>query len=61
MFGFKKKDPIAKLRSEYEACMKAAIALQRGGDIRGFAAKSEEAAKVEARLIAAEAEAKEGS
>lgn len=30
--------------------MRAAIELQRKGDIRGFAAKSEEAAKLEARI-----------
>lgn len=55
MFGFlKKKDPVAKLRAEYEACSKAAIELQRTGDIRGFAAKSEEAAELEKRLVEAE-------
>lgn len=56
MFGFKKKDPVARLRKEYEDCMKAAIELQRTGDIRGFAAKSEEAARIERRLQEAEAE-----
>jgi len=50
MFGFKSPDPLAKARAEYEACMRAAIELQRKGDIRGFAAKSEEAAKLEARI-----------
>ena len=25
MFGFPKKDPLAKLRKEYEACMSAAL------------------------------------
>ena len=54
MFGFAKKDPVAKLRKEYEALMAAAIELQRKGDIRGFAAKSEEAATVEKQLIEAE-------
>ena len=54
MFGFKKKDPTAKLREKYEACMKAAIESQRIGDIRGFAAKSEEAAALERKLEAAE-------
>lgn len=50
MFGFLKRDPVAKARAEYEACMQAAIELQRRGDIRGFAAKSEEAARLERRL-----------
>lgn len=54
MFGFSKKDPVAKLRKEYEACMAAAIDLQRKGDIRGFASKSEEAANIEKRLLEAE-------
>ena len=54
MFGFKKKDPVAKLRKEYEACMRAATDLQRQGDIKGFAEKSAEAAEIEKRLVEAE-------
>ncbi len=54
MFGYNKKDPVERLRKEYEACMAAAIELQRQGDIRGFAEKSEEAAEIEKRLIEAE-------
>ena len=54
MFGFKRKDPLARLRKEYEACMAAAIELQRNGDIRGFAAKAEEAAEIEKKLDEAE-------
>jgi len=50
MFGIFKRDPVAKARAEYEACMQAAVDLQRKGDIRGFAAKSEEAARLERRL-----------
>ena len=57
MFGFSKKDPVAKLRKEYETCMAAAIELQRKGDIRGFAAKSEEGAEIEKRLTEAEKKA----
>ena len=57
MFGLSKKDPVAKLRKEYEACMAAAIELQRKGDIRGFAAKSEEAATLEKQLAEAEKKA----
>ncbi len=54
MFGFLKSDPAAKLRKKYEATMAAAIELQRSGDIRGFAAKSEEAAELEKQLDALE-------
>ena len=56
MLGFFKRDPIQKARAEYEACMAAAIELQRKGDIRGFAAKSEEAAALERKLEALERE-----
>lgn len=55
MFGFRKKDPLDELRKQYEACMAAAIELQQQGDIRGSAAKSEEAAEIERRLLAAKA------
>lgn len=54
MFGFGSKDPGKKLRQQYEACMKAAIDLQRKGDIRGFADKSAEAAELEKKLAALE-------
>ncbi|QDV05579.1 hypothetical protein Poly30_10770 [Planctomycetes bacterium Poly30] len=54
MFAFWRKDPVARLRKEYEACMAEAIELQRKGDIRGFAAKSEEADELEKRLVEAE-------
>jgi hypothetical protein len=50
MYGFLRRDPIAKARAEYEARMLAAIELQRKGDIRGFAARSEDAATLERRL-----------
>ena len=54
MFGFRKKDPVARIRKEYEACMAEAIQLQRRGDIRGFAAKSAEADELEKKLVEAE-------
>lgn len=58
MLGFGKKDPVAKVRKQYEACMKAAIDLQRKGDIKGFADKSAEADALEKELARLEAEAK---
>jgi len=54
MFEFLKGDPAAKLRKKYEAKMAEAIELQRSGDIRGFAAKTEEAAELEKQLDALE-------
>ena len=56
MFGFLKRDPAAKLRAEYAKLMEEATALQRKGDIEGFAAKSAEAAEVEDRIEALERE-----
>lgn len=56
MFGFKKKDPAARLRREYERLMAEAVELQRRGDIKGFAAKTQEASEVEQRIAALEAE-----
>ena len=61
MFGMFKRDPAAKVQKQYEAVMKEAIELQRSGDIRGFAAKSEEAAELEKRLAALETAKKGGA
>ena len=47
MFGwFKKKTGKEKLQEKYEALMKEAMDLQRGGDIPAFAKKSAEAEAV---------------
>jgi hypothetical protein len=47
MFGlFKKKDPIAKLEKQYAQLLEEAMQLQRGGDIKGYAAKTAEAEAV---------------
>ena len=54
MFGFKKRDPAARLRRDYEALMAEAVDLQRRGDIKGFAEKTREAAELEDRLAALE-------
>ncbi len=50
MFGFKKRDPAAKLRREYEGLMAQAVELQRRGDIKGFAEKTREAADIEQQM-----------
>ncbi len=55
MFGFKKRDPAAKLRRVYEDLMAQAVELQRRGDIKGFAEKTREAADVEDQIARLEA------
>jgi hypothetical protein len=55
MFGFKKRDPAAKLRRDYEGLMAEAVDLQRRGDIKGFAEKTREAADVEDQITQLEA------
>jgi len=55
MFGFKKRDPAAKLRRDYERLMAEAVDLQRRGDIKGFAEKTREAADLEDRIAKLEA------
>ncbi len=52
MFGLFKKDPLKKLEKEYSQLLEDAMALQRGGDIRGYAAKSAEAEAVMDKIIA---------
>jgi hypothetical protein len=46
MFGLFKNDPVAKLEKKYDRLLEDARDLQRGGDIQGFAAKTEEAEAV---------------
>jgi hypothetical protein len=46
MFGLFKKDPIKKLEKQYLRLMEEARNIQRGGDIKAFAAKSAEAEEV---------------
>ncbi|MEM6531351.1 MAG: DUF6435 family protein [Myxococcota bacterium] len=54
MFGFLKPDPAKKLRSQYARLLEEAQALQRRGDIKGFADKTAEAEEVGKRLDALE-------
>ncbi len=46
MFNLFKKDPVKKLRTQYEKLLKEAMELQRKGDIKGYALKTEAAEKV---------------
>ena len=52
MFGLFKKDPVKKLEKEYSETLEAAMAAQRGGDIKGYAAKSAEAEAIMDKIIA---------
>lgn len=52
MFGLFKKDPLKKLEKEYSALLEEAMARQRGGDIKGYAAKSAEAEAVMDKIVA---------
>ncbi len=50
MFGLFKKDPVKKLEKEYLRLLEEAMQLQRGGDIKGYAAKMAEAEAVQQRI-----------
>lgn len=53
MFGWlRKKNPTSDLQKRYEALMREARDLQRGGDIVGYAAKMAEADAVRRELDA---------
>ena len=51
MFGLFKKDPVKQLEKDYSRLLEEAMALQRGGDIKGYAAKSAEAEAVMDKII----------
>lgn len=50
MFGLFKKDPVKKLEKEYLQLMEEAMRIQRGGDIKGYAAKVAEAEAVQDKI-----------
>lgn len=51
MFGLFKKDPIKKLEEQYSRLLGEAMAEQRSGNIKGYAAKSAEAEAVMDEII----------
>lgn len=51
MFNLFKKDPTKKLEQEHKKLLEEAMALQRKGDIKGFAAKSAEAERVMDEIV----------
>lgn len=54
MFGLFKKDPIKALEKKYEKLLEEAMQLQRGGDIKGYAAKMAEAEDVQKQIETAQ-------
>ena len=52
MFGLFKKDPAKALEKKHEKLLEEAMALQRKGDIKGYAAKTAEAEKVMDEIVA---------
>lgn len=57
MFKFFEKDPIKKLDKEYARLLREATALQRSGDIKGFALKTAEANAINEKISALEKQA----
>lgn len=58
MFGLFKKDPVKALEKKYQKLMEEAMHIQRGGDIKGYAAKMAEAEEVQKEIEKLEAEKK---
>jgi hypothetical protein len=56
MFGFFKKDPVAKLEKTYQAMMAEAVEIQRSGDLRAYAAHLEKANEVADKIQALKAQ-----
>ena len=52
MFDFFKKNPAKALEKQHERLMQEAMALQRSGDLKAYAAKIDEAEKVMDRIVA---------
>ena len=51
MFGLFKKDPVKQLEKDYSKLLEEAMALQRKGDIKGYAAKTAEAEALMDRIV----------
>lgn len=50
MFGLFKKDPVKALEKKYQQLMEEAMHIQRGGDIKAYAAKVAEAEEVQKEI-----------
>jgi hypothetical protein len=51
MFGLFKKNPTKELEKKHKLLIEEAMNLQRGGDIKGFAAKTAEAEAVMDEIV----------
>ena len=51
MFGLFKKDPVKKLEKKYKQLMEEAMHVQRSGDLRLYAEKIDQAAKLEEKIF----------
>lgn len=51
MFGFFKKDPVKALEKEHQQLMEQAMAIQRSGDLKAYAAKIAEAEAVMDKIV----------
>lgn len=51
MFGLFKKDPVKQLEKKHTRLLEEAMAVQRSGDLRKYAAMMEEAQKLEDEII----------
>ena len=52
MFGFLKKDPVKPLEKKYQRLLEEAMQIQRSGDLKAYAAKTQEAEAVMDEIIA---------
>lgn len=51
MFGFFKKNPTKELEKQHKVLLEEAMALQRGGDLKGYAVKLIEAEKLMDKIV----------
>ena len=51
MFGLFKKNPTKELEKKHKRLMEEAVAIQRSGDLRAYAAKIDEAKKIEDQIV----------
>ncbi|WP_157501029.1 DUF6435 family protein [Lewinella sp. 4G2] len=51
MFNFFKKNPTKDLEKRHKVLMQEAMSLQRNGDLKGYAAKLDEAEKVMDKIV----------
>ena len=52
MFGLFKKDPLKQLEKRHARLLEEAVTIQRSGDLRAYAAKIEEAERLQAEIDA---------